>query len=55
MTAFTPVLKLTKQLLNLWYLTMIQENKLAASHVFTKAVNEDLAFEVYVWCINFML
>jgi hypothetical protein len=25
------------------------------SHVFTIAVNEDLAFEVYVWGINFML
>jgi hypothetical protein len=28
-----------KQLLNLWYLTMIQENKLTTSHVFTKALN----------------
>jgi hypothetical protein len=25
------------------------------SHIFIKAVNEDLAFEVYVWGINFML
>ena len=38
-TAFTLVLKYIKQLLNLWYLTMIQENKLTTSHVFTKAVN----------------
>jgi hypothetical protein len=34
---------------------MIQENKLTTSHVFTKAVNYDLTFEVYVWRINFML
>jgi hypothetical protein len=38
-TAFKPVLKYIKQLLNLWYLTMIQENKLTTCHVFTKAVN----------------
>ena len=54
-TAFTLVLKYIKQLLNLWYLTMIQENKLTTSHVFTKAVNYDLAFEVYDWRISFML
>ena len=48
-------MKYIKQLLNLWYLTIIQENKLTTRHVFAKAVNEDLAFEVYVWRINFML
>ena len=53
--AFTKVLKYIKQLLNLWYFAIIQESKLiTTSHVFTKAVNYDLAFEVYVWRINFM-
>ncbi len=52
---FTKVLKYIKQLLNLWYLAIIEESKLITSHVFTKAVNYDLVFEVYVWRINFML
>jgi hypothetical protein len=31
---------------------MIQENKLTTSHVYTKAVNYYLTFEVYVWRIH---
>jgi hypothetical protein len=50
MTAFTPVLKYIKQLLNLWYLTVIK-NKLTTSHnsyVFTKAVKLDQLGAVYM-------
>ena len=36
-------------------LAINSESKLTTSHVFTKAVNYDLAFEVYVCRINFML
>jgi hypothetical protein len=46
-------LKYIKQLLNLCNDLRKQINHY--SHVFTKAVNQDLAFEIDVWRINFIL